>query len=55
MAGDNAKALAFAQRASEADPASEGAALLALDMLPATPAVDAQFGGGRAVSCPATP
>ncbi len=35
-AGDNAKALAFAQRASEADPASQGAALLALDMLPAT-------------------
>jgi tetratricopeptide (TPR) repeat protein len=35
-ASDNAKALAFAQRASEADPASEGAAMLALDLLPAT-------------------
>jgi tetratricopeptide (TPR) repeat protein len=35
-AGENAKALAFAQRASDADPASEGAAMLALDLLPAT-------------------
>ena len=36
-AGDSAKALAFARRASDADPGAEGAALLALDMLPATP------------------
>jgi tetratricopeptide (TPR) repeat protein len=35
-AGDSAKALAFAGRASDADPASEGAAFLALDLLPAT-------------------
>jgi len=41
VAGDTAKALAFAQRASEADPAAEGAALLALDMLPATPEAEA--------------
>jgi tetratricopeptide (TPR) repeat protein len=34
-AGDNAKALAFAQRASDADPASESAAFLALELLPA--------------------
>jgi tetratricopeptide (TPR) repeat protein len=33
-ANDTAKALAFAQRASEADPASESAAFLALDLLP---------------------
>ena len=41
VAGDTAKALAFAQRASEADPGSEGAALLALDMLPGTPEAEA--------------
>jgi hypothetical protein len=35
-AGENAKALVFAQRASEADPASEGAAMLARDLMPAT-------------------
>jgi tetratricopeptide (TPR) repeat protein len=40
-AGDSAKALAFAQRASDADPAAEGPALLALDMLPATPDAEA--------------
>jgi len=40
-AGDSAKALAFAQRASDADPGAEGAALLALDMLPATPEAEA--------------
>ena len=40
-AGDSAKALAFAQRASEADPAAEGAALLALDLLPGTPEAEA--------------
>jgi tetratricopeptide (TPR) repeat protein len=40
-ANDSAKALAFAQRASAADPASEGAAFLALDMLPATPEAEA--------------
>ena len=40
-ANDPAKALAFAQRASAADPASEGAAFLALDMLPATPEAEA--------------
>ena len=39
-AGDTAKALAFAQRASDADPASESAAFLALDLLPA--AADAE-------------
>ena len=41
VAGDSAKALAFAQRASDADPASEGAALLALDLLPGTPEAEA--------------
>ena len=41
VAGDSAKALAFARRASEADPGAEGAALLALDMLPATPEAEA--------------
>jgi len=41
VAGDPTKALAYAQRASEADPASEGAALLALDMLPGTPEAEA--------------
>ncbi len=40
-ANDSVKALAFAQRASDADPASEGAAFLALDMLPATPEAEA--------------
>jgi len=40
-ANDSAKALAFAQRASAADPGSEGVALLALDMLPATPEAEA--------------
>jgi len=40
-ANDSAKALAFAQRASAADPGSEGAALLALDMLPATAEAEA--------------
>ena len=41
VAADPAKALAFAQRASDADPGAEGAALLALDMLPATPEAEA--------------
>jgi len=41
VAGDSAKALDFARRASEADPGAEGAALLALDMLPATPEAEA--------------
>jgi tetratricopeptide (TPR) repeat protein len=40
-AGDSAKALAFARRASDADPAAEGPAFLALDMLPATPDAEA--------------
>jgi tetratricopeptide (TPR) repeat protein len=40
-AGDPAKALAFARRASDADPAAEGPAFLALDMLPATPEAEA--------------
>ncbi len=40
-AGDSAKALSFARRASEADPGAEGAAFLALDMLPASPAAEA--------------
>ncbi len=40
-AGDSAKALAFARRASDADPGAEGVALLALDMLPATPEAEA--------------
>ena len=34
VAGDTAKALDYARRASDADPASEGAAFLALDLLP---------------------
>ena len=40
-ADDSAKALAFARRASDADPGAEGAAILALDMLPATPEAEA--------------
>ena len=40
-ANDSAKALSFAQRAIAADPGSEGAALLALDMLPATAEAEA--------------
>jgi hypothetical protein len=40
-AGDTAKALDFARRASDADPASEGAAFLALDLLPGTPDAEA--------------
>ena len=40
-AGDTAKALAFARRAGDADPGSEGAALLALDLLPGTPDAEA--------------
>lgn len=40
-AGDSAKALAFARRASDADPGAEGVAFLALDMLPATPEAEA--------------
>jgi tetratricopeptide (TPR) repeat protein len=40
-AGDTAKALAFAQRAAAANPAADGPALLALDLLPATPAAEA--------------
>jgi Flp pilus assembly protein TadD len=40
-AGDSAKALALASRANAADPAAEGPAFLALDMLPATPAAEA--------------
>ncbi|HEX4235873.1 MAG TPA: tetratricopeptide repeat protein [Caldimonas sp.] len=35
-AGDSPKALDFARRASDADPTSEGAAFLALDLLPGT-------------------
>ena len=40
-AGDRAKALDFARRASDADPGAEGPALLALDLLPATPEAEA--------------
>ena len=40
-AGDTAKALDLAIRANAADPGAEGPALLALDMLPATPAAEA--------------
>jgi predicted Zn-dependent protease len=40
-ANDPAKALAFARRASDADPGAEGTAFLALDMLPATPEAEA--------------
>jgi tetratricopeptide (TPR) repeat protein len=40
-AGDTAKALAYAQRAAAANPAADGPALLALDLLPATPAAEA--------------
>jgi tetratricopeptide (TPR) repeat protein len=39
-AGDSAKALELARAASAADPAAEGPAFLALDMLPATPAAE---------------
>ncbi|HSC63186.1 MAG TPA: tetratricopeptide repeat protein, partial [Caldimonas sp.] len=38
---DPAKALAFARRASDADPGAEGAALLALDLLPGTQEAEA--------------
>ena len=37
LADDRAKAMAALRRASDADPGAEGPALLALDMLPATP------------------
>ncbi len=40
-AGDAAKAFDFARRASDADPASESAALLALELLPGTPDAEA--------------
>ena len=40
-AGNADRALEFARRASAADTAAEGPALLALDMLPATPAAEA--------------
>jgi tetratricopeptide (TPR) repeat protein len=40
-AGDTAKALEFAQRASAASPGADGPALLALDLLPAMPAAEA--------------
>ena len=40
-AGDRAKALDLARRASDADPTAEGPALLALDLLPATPEAEA--------------
>ncbi|MEO8836908.1 MAG: tetratricopeptide repeat protein, partial [Caldimonas sp.] len=40
-AGDAAKALVFARRASDADPAAEGPAFLALDMLPTTAEAEA--------------
>jgi tetratricopeptide (TPR) repeat protein len=40
-AGDAAKALDYARRASDADPGSEGAAFLALDLLPGTPDAEA--------------
>ena len=40
-AGDSGKALSFAQRASDADPAAEAPALLALEMLPATAQAEA--------------
>lgn len=40
-AGNADKALEFARRANAADPTAEGPALLALDMLPATPAAEA--------------
>ena len=39
-AGDTAKALDFAQRAAAANPGADGPALLALDLLPATPAAE---------------
>ncbi|MDQ2734810.1 MAG: tetratricopeptide repeat protein [Pseudomonadota bacterium] len=41
FAGDTAKALDYAQRAAAADPVADGPALLALDLLPATPAAEA--------------
>ena len=40
-AGEPSKALTFAQRANAADAAEDGAALLALEMLPATPQAEA--------------
>lgn len=40
-AGDNARALDFDDRAGAADPAAEAPALLALEMLPTTPAAEA--------------
>ena len=40
-AGDSAKALEFARRASDADPNSEGAAFLALDLMPASAEAEA--------------
>ncbi|MEO8312864.1 MAG: tetratricopeptide repeat protein [Caldimonas sp.] len=40
-AGDSAKALSYAQRASEAEPGAEGAAFLALDLLPASAEAEA--------------
>ena len=41
MAGDGPGALAFAQRAQAQDPASEGAAFLALEMMPGTAGAEA--------------
>jgi tetratricopeptide (TPR) repeat protein len=53
-AGDTAKALAFAQRAAAANPAADGPALLALDLLPATPAAEAIV-TARVATAPSSP
>ena len=53
-AGEPSKALGFAQRAAAADPADDGAALLALEMLPATLQAEAIV-TGRLAAPPANP
>jgi tetratricopeptide (TPR) repeat protein len=53
-AGDTAKALEFAQRAAAAAPSADGPALLALDMLPATPAAEAIV-TARVATSPSSP
>jgi len=53
-AGDPAKALDFAQRAAAAAPAADAPALLALDLLPATPAAEAIV-KARLASAPSSP
>ncbi|MEP7300290.1 MAG: tetratricopeptide repeat protein [Caldimonas sp.] len=52
-AGDSAKALGFAQRAAAASPGADGPALLALDLLPATPEAEAIVKARLAATPPA--